>query len=75
DLFHHVAEHFGVAAGRALHVGDNPYADVLGARAAGWQCVLIDPDDLFPDWDVPRLRTLRDLPNALARWRVGALAR
>jgi HAD superfamily hydrolase (TIGR01549 family) len=61
DLFHYIAEHFNVAPGRALHIGDNPYADVVGARAAGWRCILIDPDDLFPDWDVPRIPTIHDL--------------
>lgn len=66
DLFHHIADWFKVVPERALHVGDNPYADVLGAQAAGWECVLIDPDDLFPDWEVPRLRTIRALPDWLA---------
>lgn len=64
-LYHHIAEHFNVPAARALHIGDNPYADVVGAQAAGWHVVLIDPDDLFPDWDVPRLPSLRDLPEWL----------
>lgn len=62
DLFHHIGEWFEVPAQRALHVGDNPYADVLGAHAAGWEAILVDPDDLFPDWEVPRLRTIHELP-------------
>lgn len=66
DLFHHISQHFDVPATRSLHVGDNPYADVRGAQAAGWQCLLLDPDNLFPDWDVPRLPTLHDLPAWLA---------
>ncbi len=65
DLFHHIAAHFDVPARRALHVGDNPFADVMGARAAGWQSILLDPDDLFPDWEVPRIPTLHDLPSWL----------
>ncbi|MBA3533020.1 MAG: HAD family hydrolase [Ardenticatenales bacterium] len=65
DLFHHISERFNVPAARALHIGDNPYADVQGAHAAGWQCVLIDPDDLFPDWEVPRLRMVQELPGWL----------
>ncbi|MDQ4076539.1 MAG: HAD family hydrolase [Chloroflexota bacterium] len=66
DVYHHIADRFGVSADRALHVGDNPYADILGAHAAGWDAILIDPDDLFLDWDVPRIPTIHDLPEWLA---------
>lgn len=66
EVFYHVAVHFGVAGSRALHIGDNPYADVVGAQAAGWQALLLDPDGLFPDWEVPRLQSLHDLPTWLA---------
>lgn len=62
DLFHHISARFDVPATRALHIGDNPFADVEGAHAAAWDVVLIDPDDLFPDWDVPRLKSIHELP-------------
>ncbi len=36
-----------VPASRALYIGDNYYADVLGATAAGMEALLIDPRDVF----------------------------
>ncbi len=33
----------------AVHVGDNYYADVAGARALGIEPVLFDPKGLFPE--------------------------
>jgi putative hydrolase of the HAD superfamily len=41
-IFHHALGRLGVAAGRALHVGDDPANDLGGARAAGIDAVLID---------------------------------
>ena len=41
-IFEHACASLGVAACEAVHVGDHHYADVLGARAAGMQPVLID---------------------------------
>ena len=34
-----------------VYVGDNYYADVVGARRAGLQPVLYDPHLIFPDAD------------------------
>ncbi len=36
-----------VPASRALYIGDNYYADVLGATAVGMEALLIDPRDVF----------------------------
>lgn len=66
DVYHHLNEMFGIPPSRSLHIGDNPFADVLGAHAAGWQALLIDPDNLFPDWDVPRIPTIHELMGWLA---------
>ena len=41
-IFRHALGRLGVAAGRALHVGDDPANDLGGARAAGIDAVLID---------------------------------
>ena len=35
DLFHRVAKNLGVSTDAVLHVGDNPHADLQGARQAG----------------------------------------
>lgn len=42
-IFEIALQHFDVAPARALHLGDMFATDVLGARAAGLRCALIDP--------------------------------
>jgi HAD superfamily hydrolase (TIGR01549 family) len=64
--FLYANDYFNVPPSRSLHIGDNPYADVRGAEAAGWSALLVDPDDLFPDWEVARVRSLSELPDWLA---------
>jgi putative hydrolase of the HAD superfamily len=55
----------GVSPDRALYVGDLFHIDVLGARAAGIDAVLLDRDDLRSHMDVPRIRSLSELPAML----------
>lgn len=61
----------GASRETTLHVGDLYYVDVIGARSAGLDAVLLDEADLRPDADCRRVRTLAELV-ALAR--DGALA-
>ena len=52
------------AGGRAettLHLGDLYYVDVVGARRAGLQAMLMDPHGLYEGFDVPRVRTLSEV--------------
>jgi HAD superfamily hydrolase (TIGR01549 family) len=49
----------------AVYVGDNFYADIVGARAAGLQPVLIDPQEIFPDPGCPVIHLLSDLATIL----------
>jgi FMN phosphatase YigB (HAD superfamily) len=61
--FREVARRLDVGADHILHVGDALETDVRGARAAGWQALLIDrsaPQD-GPTW----IRSLRSLPARL----------
>lgn len=53
ELFWEALNRLGVAAGAAVYVGDNYFADVLGARAAGLQPILVDPQGLFPEANCP----------------------
>lgn len=55
----------GVAAARALYVGDTVHADVRGARAAGMQVVQVDPYDDHADHDHPRVRDVAHLADVL----------
>ena len=50
-----------VPASRALYVGDNYYADVLGARSVGIDALLIDPHDIFKDLYDQRVKGLDEV--------------
>jgi FMN phosphatase YigB (HAD superfamily) len=52
---------------RALYVGNEYIADVVGAREAGMTPVLIDRNNLMPAADCQRIRTLADLIPLFAR--------
>jgi HAD superfamily hydrolase (TIGR01549 family) len=49
----------------AVYIGDNFYADVVGAKNAKIQPILIDPQDVFPDADCPVIRTIGELQGLL----------
>ena len=52
----------GIEASEAVFVGDQYRIDVVGARNAGIQPILIDRYDLYPDVsDCPRIRTLAEI--------------
>jgi FMN phosphatase YigB (HAD superfamily) len=50
-----------VTAPETVYVGDNYYADILGARRAGLQPVLYDPNLIFPDADCATIRSFDEL--------------
>lgn len=66
DIFHLALQRLGVSASEALYVGDNYYADVIGAQRASLQPVLIDPQNIFPDAGCPSIRSIGELPGLLA---------
>lgn len=66
-IFHHALQHLGIASHQAIYVGDNYYADVVGAQRAGIQPVLLDPEGVFPNADCPVIRRIGDLPALLPR--------
>jgi putative hydrolase of the HAD superfamily len=50
EIFHHALRLGGdVAPDDAVYIGDNYYADVIGARGAGISAVLLDEEGAFPD--------------------------
>src|SRR5581483_6342822 len=56
----------GVSAAAALYVGDLYAIDVVGARRAGLEAVLLDPLDRYPgDVDCPRITRLGALLDLL----------
>jgi FMN phosphatase YigB (HAD superfamily) len=60
-VFEHALQRVHVSAGEAIYVGDNYYADVVGARAAGLQPVLYDPLGIFPDPDCATIKSFDEL--------------
>jgi putative hydrolase of the HAD superfamily len=68
QIFAHALELAGVPPERAWHVGDNPGADVQGARQLGIQPILIDRERRYPNGlpDHPDVPVLSDLGQLLA---------
>ncbi len=66
QIFHLALAELGVAANRALYVGDSVPHDVQGAAAAGVDAVLLDRAGLFPSAPT-RIRSLMELPDLLVR--------
>ena len=65
-IFQAAVRRAGCGPSQAVYVGDNYYADVLGARAAGLTPILIDPDGVFPDPGCVVIATLAELEATLA---------
>ena len=64
-LFEIALARSGAARETTVHVGDLYYVDVVGARAAGLQAVLIDPARLYDGVDCPRIHALPELCELL----------
>ncbi len=64
-LFVHACEVMKVKPTEAAYVGDNYFADVIGARRAGLRPVLYDPRGIFPDPGCLRITSFGELQNAL----------
>ena len=60
-IFHAALEVVGVAADRAVHVGDSVWFDVQGALAAGVRAFHFDPYGLCPETDHEHVAGLADL--------------
>lgn len=60
-IFDHAISLVKCGAENCVYIGDNYFADVIGARNAGIQPILIDPDGFFPEADCPVIHKLSDL--------------
>lgn len=60
-FFEIVLERAGGRRETAIHVGDLYHVDVEGARSAGIRPILLDPHDLYRDYDVERVRSLDEV--------------
>ena len=64
-IFEHALKQMNVTAPETVYVGDNYYADVIGARRAGLEPVLYDPNHIFPDADCVTIRSFDELLPAI----------
>lgn len=60
-IFYAALERIGAAPKESAYVGDNYWADVVGARNAGVTPVLLDPYSLFPEADCVRIERIDGL--------------
>jgi len=62
-IFLQTLSKLGVSAGDAMHVGDDPHADIYGAKKVGMKtCLLgLDTSDAEPDFVVPELKNLKNI--------------
>jgi putative hydrolase of the HAD superfamily len=66
-FFEIVLERCGGSAGTTMHVGDLYHVDIVGARRAGLRAMLMDPHDLYGEYDVERVRSLDEVVERLSR--------
>ena len=64
-IFQIALERMGVSAADALYVGDLYEVDVVGARAAGLDVVLLDPSGEHSGRDVKTVRSVAELADGL----------
>jgi len=65
-FFNIALERTGSTPDTTIHVGDLYHVDVVGARAAAIQPVLVDTADLYKGCDCPRIRSLDGLIDLLS---------
>ncbi len=66
EVFHYMLEKAGFSPSESIYVGDNYFADVVGARRAGMLPVLYDRNKLFESPDCPVITEHAQLLDFLA---------
>jgi putative hydrolase of the HAD superfamily len=64
-IFNAALERIDSSANETVYIGDNYFADVLGARNAGLQPVLYDPSGIFDDPGCPSIKSFHELMGIL----------
>jgi HAD superfamily hydrolase (TIGR01549 family) len=64
-IFDHALMLAGTKAAETLFIGDNYYADIIGAQNAGLFPILFDYRDLFPEADCLRIESISELLSIL----------
>jgi FMN phosphatase YigB (HAD superfamily) len=66
-IFDHALKQLNLTAPETVYVGDNYYADIVGAQRAGLWPVLYDPSHIFPDADCVTIRSFDELLSAIQK--------
>lgn len=66
-IFQEALQRTGSRPENSIYVGDNYFADVIGARRAGLRPVLLDPEGIFLEADCPVIHSIGDLPGLLTQ--------
>jgi putative hydrolase of the HAD superfamily len=67
EIFRYALEKAAVKPAEAVYVGDQYQVDIIGAKGAGMQGVLIDRDNYYQEkLDCPKITSLKDLVDYLA---------
>ena len=64
-VFEYALRRVNLSPREAIYVGDNYYADVIGARNAGLRPVLYDPLGIFPEPDCDTIKSFDELNSIL----------
>jgi HAD superfamily hydrolase (TIGR01509 family) len=67
EIFLYAVEKMGKKPGETLYVGDNYYADVIGAQRAGLPVILLDPVGVFPEAECTVIGGINDLIELLEK--------
>ncbi|HEY5983517.1 MAG TPA: HAD family hydrolase [Anaerolineales bacterium] len=65
QIFLHACAQLGLQPNETVYVGDNWFADVVGAKNAGVTPVLYDPRGIFDDPECDVIRSFTELPRTL----------
>lgn len=66
-IFLRAVERLGIEPAQAVYVGDNYYADVVGAQRAGLYAILLDSQQLFPQAECKVIEKFGALPRLLEK--------
>ena len=64
-VFTPLLERMNLSPEKTVYIGDNYYADVVGARNAGLVPLLYDPREIFPEADCARITSFDELGDFL----------
>lgn len=67
EVFHYLLQKAGFAPEQSIYIGDNYFADVVGARQTGMLGVLYDHEGLFENPDCPVIQAHPQILDFLAR--------